>query len=184
MQVLSCTDPATQVLNQQPKKLIHIFARQSPYIGTLIRRYPVFDKYVPWEVRETAKKKCMCVSVCSCVCVCAGCVGAGLFVYGCVWVCVCRCVQVYVCRCAGKCGGVVHACVCAVGVTETLVFFLIVFGLCASECGSCLGFESRQNRAGFFFSPDRLLPRAGSALGPVGRLGPQSQTSSTSQMHL
>ena len=85
MQVLSCTDPATQVLNQQPKKLIHIFARQSPYIGTLIRRYPVFDKYVPWEVRETSKKKCR-KSVC-------------------VWVCVCvQVVCVQVCLCVGGCG--------------------------------------------------------------------------------
>ena len=95
MQILSCTDPATQVLNQQPKKLIHIFARQSPYIGTLIRRYPVFDKYVPWEVRETSKKKCMCVSVCSCVCVCVQVV--------CVQVCLCvggcGCMYAGACRC-------------------------------------------------------------------------------------
>ena len=30
---------------------IHVAARQSPYPGTSIARFPVFDKYVPWEVR-------------------------------------------------------------------------------------------------------------------------------------
>ncbi|KAH3781577.1 transient receptor potential cation channel subfamily M member-like 2 isoform X2 [Dreissena polymorpha] len=29
---------------------IHIAARQSPYPGTHIERFPVFDKYVPWEI--------------------------------------------------------------------------------------------------------------------------------------
>ncbi|XP_041360001.1 transient receptor potential cation channel subfamily M member-like 2 isoform X2 [Gigantopelta aegis] len=33
-----------------PKKLIHISSRQSPYPGTRIQRFPIFDKYVPWEV--------------------------------------------------------------------------------------------------------------------------------------
>ena len=38
----------------------------------------------------------------------------------------------------------------------------------ASDCGSeGLGFESHQSHVGFF-SPGRLLPRAGSAMGPVG----------------
>ncbi|OWF47104.1 Transient receptor potential cation channel trpm [Mizuhopecten yessoensis] len=30
-------------------QIIHITARQSPYPGTRIARFPVFDKYVPWE---------------------------------------------------------------------------------------------------------------------------------------
>ena len=32
-------------------QFIHVAARQSPYPGTSIARFPVFDKYVPWEVR-------------------------------------------------------------------------------------------------------------------------------------
>lgn len=43
-------NPKTQVLPQEPQKLLHISARQSPYPGTRIRRFPVFDKYVLWEV--------------------------------------------------------------------------------------------------------------------------------------
>ena len=44
----------------------------------------------------------------------------------------------------------------------------------ALDCGSeTLGFESHQNHGGVF-SPGRLLPRAGSAMGPVGRLEPHS----------
>ena len=44
----------------------------------------------------------------------------------------------------------------------------------ASDCGSeGLGFESHQSHVGFF-SPGRLPPRAGSAMGPVGRLEPHS----------
>ena len=54
----------------------------------------------------------------------------------------------------------------------------------ASDCGSeGLGFESHQSHVGFF-SPGRLLPRAGSAMGPVGRLEPHSRASSTSLMRL
>ena len=54
----------------------------------------------------------------------------------------------------------------------------------ASDCGSeGLGFESRQSHVGFF-NPGRLLPRAGSAVGPVGRLEPSSRASSTSRMRL
>ena len=54
----------------------------------------------------------------------------------------------------------------------------------ASDCGSeGLGFESHQSHVGFF-GPGRLLPRAGSAMGPVGRLEPHSRASSTSRMHL
>ena len=54
----------------------------------------------------------------------------------------------------------------------------------ASDCGSeGLGFESHQSYVGFF-SPGRLLPRVGSAMGPVGRLEPHSRASSTSRMHL
>ena len=54
----------------------------------------------------------------------------------------------------------------------------------ASDCGSeGLGFESHQSHVGFF-GPGRLLPRAGSAMGPVGRLEPHSQASSTSRMRL
>lgn len=30
-------------------QIIHLAARQSPYPGTRIARFPVFDKYVPWE---------------------------------------------------------------------------------------------------------------------------------------
>ncbi|XP_076468214.1 transient receptor potential cation channel subfamily M member-like 2 [Babylonia areolata] len=43
-------DPATQKLHQESQKLIHTASRHSPYKDTLIRRFPVFDKYVPWEV--------------------------------------------------------------------------------------------------------------------------------------
>ena len=54
----------------------------------------------------------------------------------------------------------------------------------ASDCGSeGLGFESHQSHVGFF-GPGRLLPRAGSAMGPVGRLEPHSRASSTSRMRL
>ncbi len=54
----------------------------------------------------------------------------------------------------------------------------------ASDCGSeGLGFESHQSHVGFF-SPGRLLPRAGSAMGPVGRLEPHCRASSTSRMRL
>ena len=54
----------------------------------------------------------------------------------------------------------------------------------ASDCGlGDLGFESHQSHVGFF-SPGRLLPGAGSAMGPVGRLEPHSSASSTSRMHL
>ena len=48
----------------------------------------------------------------------------------------------------------------------------------ASDCGSeGLGFESHQSHVGFF-GPGRLQPRAGSAMGPVGRLEPHSRASS------
>ena len=54
----------------------------------------------------------------------------------------------------------------------------------ASDCGSeGLGFESHQSHVGFF-GPGRLLPRAGSAMGPVGRLEPHSRASSTKRMRL
>ncbi|CAG2164303.1 unnamed protein product [Oppiella nova] len=33
-----------------PKKLVHIFSRQSPYPNTTVHRYPVSDKYVSWDV--------------------------------------------------------------------------------------------------------------------------------------
>ena len=49
----------------------------------------------------------------------------------------------------------------------------------ASDCGSeGRGFESHQSHVGFF-GPGRLLPRAGSAMGPMGRLEPHSRASST-----
>ena len=35
-----------------------------------------------------------------------------------------------------------------------------------------------------YFRPGRLLPRAGSAMGPVGRLEPHSRASSTPRMRL
>ena len=54
----------------------------------------------------------------------------------------------------------------------------------ASDCESeGLGFESHQSHVGFL-CPGRLLPRAGSAMGPVGRLEPLSRASSTSRMRL
>ena len=54
----------------------------------------------------------------------------------------------------------------------------------ASDCRSeGLGFESHQSHVGFF-GPGRLLPRAGSAMGPVGTLEPHSRASSTSRMRL
>ena len=31
-------------------RFIHVVARQSPYPATSLARFPVFDKYVPWEV--------------------------------------------------------------------------------------------------------------------------------------
>ena len=41
----------------------------------------------------------------------------------------------------------------------------------ASDCESeGLGFESHPSHVGFF-NPGRLLPRAGSAMGPVGKAG-------------
>lgn len=30
---------------------MHLLARQSPYVGTQINRYPLADRYVPWEVQ-------------------------------------------------------------------------------------------------------------------------------------
>lgn len=48
-------DPKTQILTQEPKKLLHVAARRSPYPGTSIRRFPVFDKFVPWEVGVVLK---------------------------------------------------------------------------------------------------------------------------------
>ena len=54
----------------------------------------------------------------------------------------------------------------------------------ASDCESeGLGFESHPSHVGFF-NPGWLLPRTGSAMGPIGRLGPHSLASSTSRMHL
>ena len=54
----------------------------------------------------------------------------------------------------------------------------------ASDCGSeGLGFESHQSHVGFF-SPGRLLHRARSAMGLVGRLEPHSRASSTPRMRL
>ena len=50
----------------------------------------------------------------------------------------------------------------------------------ASDCGSeGLGFESHQSHVGFF-GPGRLLPRAGSAMGPSGKAG----TTQPSFIHL
>eukprot|EP00058_Branchiostoma_floridae_P003265 XP_002588753.1 hypothetical protein BRAFLDRAFT_89820 [Branchiostoma floridae] len=34
----------------QTGAILHIAARQSPYFGTKKKRFPVFDKYVPWKV--------------------------------------------------------------------------------------------------------------------------------------
>ena len=57
----------------------------------------------------------------------------------------------------------------------------IVFGML--DCGSeGLGFESHQGHG--FFSPGRLLPRDGSAMGPMAILELHSQALSTSRMHL
>ena len=52
--------------------------------------------------------------------------------------------------------------------------------LARSDCGSeGLGFESHQSHVGFF-GPGRLLPRAGSAMGPSGKAG----TTQPSFIHL
>lgn len=32
---------------------IHVLSRHTPYPGTCVQRYPVPDKYVPWEVMWT-----------------------------------------------------------------------------------------------------------------------------------
>ncbi|XP_046572246.1 transient receptor potential cation channel subfamily M member-like 2, partial [Haliotis rubra] len=42
-------DPKSQGL-KPVQQLVHVSSRQSPYPGTLTQRFPVFDKYVPWEV--------------------------------------------------------------------------------------------------------------------------------------
>jgi len=47
---------------------------------------------------------------------------------------------------------------------------------------SCTRIPSESFGPPFLLSPDRLLPGAGSAMGPVGRLGPHSQLSSTSRI--
>lgn len=55
---------------------------------------------------------------------------------------------------------------------------------CTSKCGSKRkGFESHQSYFGFFV-PDRLVPSVGTAVGPMGRLGPHTRASSTSWMRL
>eukprot|EP00058_Branchiostoma_floridae_P014792 XP_002600280.1 hypothetical protein BRAFLDRAFT_118277 [Branchiostoma floridae] len=38
------------VSTTQTGAILHIAARQSPYFGTKKKRFPVFDKYVPWKV--------------------------------------------------------------------------------------------------------------------------------------
>ena len=56
----------------------------------------------------------------------------------------------------------------------------------ALDCGLeglWFDFESYQRHVGFF-SPNWLLPRAGCAMGPVGRLRPRSWASSASRMQL
>lgn len=30
---------------------LHMASRESPYPGTMIQRFPVFDKFIDWEVR-------------------------------------------------------------------------------------------------------------------------------------
>ncbi|XP_048243432.1 transient receptor potential cation channel subfamily M member-like 2 [Haliotis rufescens] len=42
-------DPKSQGL-KPVQQLVHVSARQSPYPGTRTQRFPVFDKYVAWEV--------------------------------------------------------------------------------------------------------------------------------------
>ncbi|KAH9369533.1 hypothetical protein HPB48_019676 [Haemaphysalis longicornis] len=48
-QVSSRTDPTSLTAPQQ-QTMLHYISRQSPYPGTKIRRCPVPNKYVPWEV--------------------------------------------------------------------------------------------------------------------------------------
>ena len=84
-------------------------------------------------------------------------------------------------------------------VSLTLCFFLLTLdkhkmlshqphsiAVSALDCGLeglWFDFESYQRHVGFF-SPNWLLPRAGCAMGPVGRLRPRSWASSASRMHL
>ncbi|CAN7978571.1 unnamed protein product [Ixodes persulcatus] len=43
-------DPMSLSSMQQQQTTLHYISRQSPYPGTKIQRFPVPDKYVPWEV--------------------------------------------------------------------------------------------------------------------------------------
>lgn len=48
------------LISIDPKKLpdiektttLHMASRESPYPGTTVERFPVFDKYINWEVRR------------------------------------------------------------------------------------------------------------------------------------
>ncbi|KAM7305884.1 protein ced-11-like [Ixodes scapularis] len=46
----SKNDPTSLSSMQQQQTTLHYISRQSPYPGTKIQRFPVPDKYVPWEV--------------------------------------------------------------------------------------------------------------------------------------
>ncbi|KAL3249459.1 hypothetical protein MRX96_055998 [Rhipicephalus microplus] len=43
-------DPVSVVATIQQQTTLHYISRQSPYPGTKIQRFPVPDKFVPWEV--------------------------------------------------------------------------------------------------------------------------------------
>ncbi|XP_077516820.1 ADP-ribose pyrophosphatase, mitochondrial-like [Amblyomma americanum] len=49
-QVSSRADAAFQTASMQSQPTLHYISRQSPYPGTKIQRFPVPDKFVPWEV--------------------------------------------------------------------------------------------------------------------------------------
>ena len=51
-----CPDPK-KVPDMEKSTNLHMASRESPYPGTSVERFPVFDKYINWEVR-------LCVIMC------------------------------------------------------------------------------------------------------------------------
>ncbi|XP_064608406.1 transient receptor potential cation channel subfamily M member 8-like [Liolophura sinensis] len=43
-------DPKAHGMTALKKEHVHIYSRQSPYPDTSLERYPVLDKFVPWEI--------------------------------------------------------------------------------------------------------------------------------------